>query len=189
LLFFERTGGRIAPTDAGRVLYNASHLSTMNIAEAVHAVRCTDRQASTVCVSRTFSLLWLSTRLPSFREQFPHIRPNVVATDNFMEFDALVDPDIVISRNPPRDLQYETEPLFHDVVYPVCSPSFHARHFRGKSPKPLDLLAHTTLDLSSLGRAQVCEHVDCRSGETGFSARRHGREVSRSVNYRSRRHG
>ncbi|MEM5367150.1 LysR substrate-binding domain-containing protein [Paraburkholderia azotifigens] len=157
---FERAGRHIALTDAGRVLYNASYLSMMNIAEAAHAVRRTDKHALTVCVSHTFSALWLSHRLPSFREQFPDIRLNVVVTDNFMEFDGLMEPDIVITKNPPRDLQYETEPLFHDVVYPVCSPSFFAHHFHGRSLKPMDLLTRATLNLSPLGRAQICEHVD-----------------------------
>ena len=36
---FERTGRHIALTDAGRILYNASYLSIMNIAEAAEVVK------------------------------------------------------------------------------------------------------------------------------------------------------
>ncbi|RQR55229.1 LysR family transcriptional regulator [Burkholderia sp. Bp9002] len=165
---FERTGRHIALTDAGRILYNASYLSIMNIAEAAEAVRRNDKHALTVCVSHTFSALWLSSRLPSFRERFPDIRLHVMVTEHFMELDALMEPDIIITKNPPREQEFEVEPLFHDVVYPVCSPSFHERHFRGRKLKPLDLLSHPTLNLSLLGRAQVCEHVDWRVWRNWF---------------------
>jgi DNA-binding transcriptional LysR family regulator len=165
---FERTGRHIALTDAGRILYNASYLSIMNIAEAAEAVRRTDRQALTICVSHTFSALWLSSRLPKFRERFPDIRLHVMVSEHFMELDELLEPDIIITKNPPREPEYEVEPLFHDVVYPVCSPAFYERHFRGKKLKPLDLLSQPTLNLSLLGRAQVCEHVDWRVWRNWF---------------------
>jgi len=165
---FERTGRHIALTDAGRILYNASYLSIMNIAEAAEAVRRTDRHALTICVSHTFSALWLSSRLPAFRERNPDIHLHVMVTEHFMELDELLEPDIIITKIPPRQPEYEVEPLFHDVVYPVCSPSFHERHFRGKKLKPLDLLSHPTLNLSLLGRAQVCEHVDWRVWRNWF---------------------
>ncbi|CAG9215886.1 LysR family transcriptional regulator [Paraburkholderia sabiae] len=168
---FERTGRHIALTDAGRILYNASYLSIMNIAEAAEAVRRTDRHALTIAVSHTFSALWLSFRLPSFRKRFPEMRLHVMVTEHFMELDDLMEPHIIITKNPPREPEYEIEPLFHDVVYPVCSPSFHERHFHGRSLKPLkplDLLSHPTLNLSLLGRAQVCEHVDWRVWRNWF---------------------
>ena len=157
---FERTGRHIALTDAGRILYNASYLSIMNIAEAAQAVRRVDRHALTLCISHTFSALWLSFRLPEFRRRFPDIRLHVMVTEHFMELDDLMEPDVIITKNPPREAEYEVEPLFHDIVYPVCSVPFHERHFHGRTLKPLDLLAYPTLSLSLLGRAQVCEHVD-----------------------------
>lgn len=85
-----------------------------------------------------------------------------------MELDGLMEPDVIITKIPPREAEYEVEPLFHDVVYPVCSPSFYARRFQGRSLKPLDLLSHPTLNLSLLGRAQVCEHVDWRVWRNWF---------------------
>ncbi|KVT37205.1 LysR substrate-binding domain-containing protein [Burkholderia multivorans] len=165
---FERTGRHIALTDAGRILYNASYLSIMNIAEAAEAVRRTDKHALMVCASHTFSALWLSSRLPAFRERFPDIQLHVIVTEHFMELDGLIEPDVIITKNPPREPEFEAEPLFHDIVYPVCSPSFHKRHFHGRSLKPLDLLSFPTLNLSMLGRAQVCEHVDWRVWRNWF---------------------
>jgi LysR family glycine cleavage system transcriptional activator len=155
-------------TEAGRILYNASYLSIMNIAEAAEVVRRTDSHALNICISHTFSALWLSSRLPRFRKKFPEIKLNVTVTEHFMELDELMQPDVIITKNPPREPEYEVEPLFHDVVYPVCSQAFLDSHFQGKALKPLDLLKQPTLHLSLLGRAQVCEHVDWRVWRNWF---------------------
>lgn len=165
---FERTGRHIALTDSGRILYNASYLSIMNIAEAAEAVRRSDKQALNICISHAFSALWLSPRLPRFRKQFPEIKLNVTVTEHFMEVDDLMQPDVIVTKFPPRELEYEAEPLFHDVVYPVCSPGFFENHFQGKMLKPLDPLSQPTLHLSPLGRGQICEHVDWRVWRNWF---------------------
>jgi DNA-binding transcriptional LysR family regulator len=165
---FERTGRHIVLTDSGRILYNASYLSIMNIAEAADAVRRADKQALNICVSHTFSALWLSPRLPRFRQRFPEIKLDVTVTEHFMELDELMQPDVIITKNPTRETQYQVKPLFHDVVYPVCSQRFFESHFQGKTLKPLDPLAQPTLHLSLFGRAQVCEHVDWRVWSNWF---------------------
>jgi DNA-binding transcriptional LysR family regulator len=165
---FERTGRHIALTDAGRILYNASYLSIMNIAEAAEVVRRSDKLTLNICVSHTFSALWLSSRLPRFRRKYPEIRLNITVTEHFMELDELMQPDVIITKNPPREPEYEVAPLFHDVVYPVCSRAFFETHFQSRELKPLDLLKHPTLHLSLLGRAQVCEHVDWRVWRNWF---------------------
>ncbi|CAB3803919.1 Glycine cleavage system transcriptional activator [Paraburkholderia ultramafica] len=168
VVLFERNGRHITLTDAGRVLYNASYLSIMNIAEAVQAVRRADTHALTICVTPSFSALWLSFRMPALRERFPHLRFRVLVTEHLMELEEFMEPDLVIAKNPPRGPEYDVEPLYHDVVYPVCSRSFHERHFHGRQLKPLDLLAHPTLNLSLIGRAQICEHVDWRVWRNWF---------------------
>jgi LysR family transcriptional regulator, glycine cleavage system transcriptional activator len=165
---FDRSGRHITLTEAGRILYNASYLSIMNIAETVEAVRRAGKQALTICVSHTHSALWLAGRLPAFRRQFPDVKLNVTVTDHLMELDQLIDPDVVITKNPLRESEYEAEPLYHDVVYPVCSASFFEQHLRGHKVTPLGLLSYPTLSLSPIGRTQVCEHVDWRVWRNWF---------------------
>ncbi|MFM0418883.1 LysR substrate-binding domain-containing protein [Paraburkholderia aromaticivorans] len=165
---FDRSGRHISLTDAGRVLYNASYLSIMNIAETVEAVRRSGRAELIVCVSHTFSALWLTPRLSAFRKLYPDVRLNVMVTDHFMELDRLIDPDLIITKNPPRESEYDVERLFHDVVYPVCSPAFAQQHYRNRKLAALDLLGYPTLNLSPLGRTQVCEHVDWRVWRNWF---------------------
>ncbi len=79
-----------------------------------------------------------------------------------MELDDLMKPDVIITKNPSHEPEYEVEPLFHDVVYPVRSPACFEPHFHGKKIKPLDLLSHPSLHPSLQERTQVCEHVDWR---------------------------
>jgi len=67
---FERTGRHIALTDAGRILYNASYLSIMNIAEAAQAVRRVDRHALTLCISHTFRRSGFRSGCPRFASAF-----------------------------------------------------------------------------------------------------------------------
>jgi DNA-binding transcriptional LysR family regulator len=162
IALFERSGRHIALTEAGRILYNASYLSIMNIAESVEALRRHGRDELIICVSHAFSVLWLAPRLPEFRKLFPHVKLKVVVTDHYADFDRLVDPDVIITKNPPRAAEYSVESLFHDVVYPVCSKSFYDEHFRGRRLSAMDLLKHPTLSLSPLGRTHLGEHVDWR---------------------------
>ena len=168
IVLFERSGRHIALTEAGRILYNASYLSIMNIAESVEALRRHDRSVLIVCVSHAFSALWLAPRLAQFRKQFPDARLHIVVTDHYKEFDGLIDPDVIITKNPPREAEYTVERLFHDIVYPVCSKQFFEENYRGRSLSPLDLLKHRTLSLSPLGRTHLGEHVDWRVWRNWF---------------------
>ncbi|MCB6182097.1 LysR family transcriptional regulator [Leeia sp. TBRC 13508] len=166
---FDRTGRTIKLTEAGRILYNASYLSIMNIASAADVVRRSQHQSLNLCVSYSFSALWLSPRLASFRKAFPSIKLNITVTDNFMALEGLVQPDVIITKNPPvTAAQYEVENLFHDIVYPVCSPSFNENNIQGGIKRPLDIFNYPTLHLSIIGRDQVCEHVDWRVWRNWF---------------------
>jgi len=59
IVLFERSGRHIALTEAGRILYNASYLSIMHIAESVEALRRHGRNVLIICVSHAFSALFL----------------------------------------------------------------------------------------------------------------------------------
>ncbi|WP_061148706.1 LysR family transcriptional regulator [Caballeronia arvi] len=169
IALFERTGRHIALTEAGKILYNASYLSIMNIAESVEALRRQERRVLIVCVSLAFSALWLAPRLAAFRRQCPQVRLHVVVTDHYREFDGLIEPDVIITKNPPREAaEYAVKGIFHDIVYPVCSKQFFEDKFRGKRPSALELLRHPMLSLSPLGRTHLGEHVDWRVWRNWF---------------------
>jgi len=185
IVLFERSGRHIALTEAGRILYNASYLSIMHIAESVEALRRHGRNVLVICVSHAFSALWLAPRLAAFRKQCPHVRLHVVVTDHYKEFDGLIDPDVIITKNPPREAEYTVERLFHDIVYPVCSEPFFEQNYRGKSLSALDLLKYPTLSLSPIGRTHLGEHVDWRVWRNWFQQGDVGERFTEDENFES----
>jgi DNA-binding transcriptional LysR family regulator len=157
----------------------------MHIAESVEALRRHGRNVLVICVSHAFSALWLAPRLAAFRKQCPHVRLHVVVTDHYKEFDGLIDPDVIITKNPPREAEYTVERLFHDIVYPVCSEPFFEQNYRGKSLSALDLLKYPTLSLSPIGRTHLGEHVDWRVWRNWFQQGDVGERFTEDENFES----
>ncbi|NHI01720.1 LysR family transcriptional regulator [Oceanimonas sp. MB9] len=157
---FKRTGRTVELTEAGTILYDAAYLSFVNIAQAAERIQSTQsgKSALTICCSPAFSGLWLSRRLPDFFAGNPDIDINVVTTGNFLQMEPGVRPDLFINKvSDPRD-GYHSIPLFHDLIYPVCTPAYLQNN---PAIATLEGLRETVLlNLSPYGRAQVAEHVD-----------------------------
>ncbi len=157
---FRRTGRAVELTDAGTIFYDAAYLSFVNIAQAADRIISThtSKKVLTICCSPAFSALWLSRRLPSFFTANPDIDINVVTTQNFLQMEPGVYPDVFINKvTDPRE-GYRSVPLFHDVIYPVCSPRYLEQN---PGIRSLEGLRDTVLlNLSPYGRAQIAEHVD-----------------------------
>ena len=67
-------------------------------------------------------------------------------------------PDVFINKvTDPRE-GYRSTPLFHDVIYPVCTPEYLAKNPEISTLK--GLYDTVLLNLSPYGRAQIAEHVD-----------------------------
>lgn len=157
---FVRTGRAVTLTTAGSIFFEAAQLSFINIAQAADRIRNAPLQKHvlTLCCSPAFSALWLSQQLPALRAQHPDIELNLVTTQNFVNMEPGVIPDIIISKFAESASGYKTYPLCHDIIYPVCSPGFLQQH---PDIATLDALRESTLlDLSPVGRSGVAEHVD-----------------------------
>ncbi|MBU2965271.1 LysR substrate-binding domain-containing protein [Amphritea sp. 2_MG-2023] len=157
---FKRAGRAVELTEAGTILYDAAYLSFVNIAQAAQRIKNSDKrkQELIICCSPAFSAFWLSSRLPSFFADHPDIDVNIVTTNNFLQMEPGVHPDIFINKvSDPRE-GYHSIPLFYDLIYPVCSPLFLKQN---PDIVTLDGLLNTTLlNLSPYGRSQIAEHVD-----------------------------
>lgn len=157
---FVRAGRAVQLTADGEVLFDAAQLSFINLAQAAQRLRSPVRaQASlTVCCSPAFAALWLQPRLPDFMASHPDIALRVIATPSFLDLGASLRPDVIISKLSAIGDAYTSERLFHDVIYPVCSPRYQQEH------APLATLEALRdadlLDLSPHGRSQLAEHVD-----------------------------
>jgi LysR family transcriptional regulator, glycine cleavage system transcriptional activator len=157
---FVRSGRAVKLTADGIAFFDAAQLSFINISQAAERIRAQDasRQSLTVFCSPAFSSLWLLHRLPSFFCGHPEIDLRVIATQNFMTMESSVRPDVIISKLSQVREGYDSVRLFHDVIYPVCSPQYLASH-----PDLLeieDIRDAKLLDLNPYGRSQLAEHVD-----------------------------
>ena len=162
---FKREGRAVELTQAGTIFFDAAQLSFINIAQAAERIRHdfsnVARRSLTLCCSPAFSALWMSHRLPSFFSANPDIDLNLVTTQNFLSMEPGIYPDIFITKLLRVREGYINIPLFHDVIYPVCSPHYLATHPEIASLEGLRRDA-VLLNLSPYGRAQLAEHVDWR---------------------------
>lgn len=159
---FDRVGRSVKLTTAGSIFFEAAQLSFLNIAQAAERVRKdygnNARRTVVVCCSPAFSALWMSHRLPSFFSANPDIDLDLVTTQNFLSLEPGILPDLFITKMPRVRDGYVSLPLFHDRIYPVCTPAYLAAH---PEIRQLEGLRNgVLLNLSPYGRSQVAEHVD-----------------------------
>lgn len=157
---FVRSGRAVKLSADGLAFFDAAQLSFINISQAAERIRSksSSKQSLTLCCSPAFSSLWLQHRLPSFFKAHPEIELKVVTSQDFLATESGVRPDVFITKMTRVREGYGSLRLFHDVMYPVCSPQYLAAH-----PEliNLDTLRDgELLDISPVGRSQLAEHVD-----------------------------
>lgn len=157
---FIRTGRSVKLSADGMVFYDAAQLSFINISQAAERLRSKNRprQTLTICCSPAFAALWLQDRLPDFFQINPEIELRLVATQDFLAMESSLRPDVFITKMAHVRSWYTSVRLFHDVIYPVCSPQYQDEHPNLKSLQ--HLREADLLDLSPYGRSQLAEHVD-----------------------------
>lgn len=159
---FKRVGRSVELTTAGSIFFDAAQLSFINIAQAADRIRkehtTGNKLSLTLCCSPSFSALWLSHRLPSFFSANPDIDLNLVTTHNFLSLEPGIYPDIFITKIAHVRSGYISTALFHDVIFPICTPSYLDAH---PDICTLEGLRDgILLNLSPYGRSQIAEHVD-----------------------------
>ena len=157
---FVRSGRSVSLTLDGAMFQDAAELSLINIYQAAERLRkrIPVRQTLKVCCSPAFSSLWLHKRLPEFLDQNPDIELTVLATQTFASMESKLEPDVYIAKMMSLREGYESEYLFDDVVYPVCTQAYLDSAQPIHSPQ--DFLNARLLDLSAYSRSQISEHID-----------------------------
>ncbi|WP_308920705.1 LysR substrate-binding domain-containing protein [Janthinobacterium sp. J1-1] len=159
---FDRVGRSVRLTPAGSIFFEAAQLSFLNIAQAAARVRKDHgkhaRHTVTVCCTPAFSALWMAHRLPSFFSANPDIDLDLVTTQNFLSLEPGMHPDVFITKMSRVREGYVSVALFHDRIYPVCTPRYLEQHPEIGSLE--GLRNGVLLNLSPYGRSQVAEHVD-----------------------------
>ena len=157
---FVRNGREMILTPSGAALFDAAQLSLLNIFQATERIRRQqgDKRTLTLCCSPAVSALWLSRRIKDFFRANPDLDLNIITTQHFLAMEPGIDPDIFITKVFDLRPGYLRIPLFHERVYPVCSPEYLAA-----CPQVITLdgiRRSVLLDLNPYGRAQLAEHVD-----------------------------
>jgi DNA-binding transcriptional LysR family regulator len=157
---FKRVGRAVELTEAGSIFFDAAQLSFVNISQAAERIRTNNagKRTLTLCCSPAFSALWLAAKLPGFFTKNADIDLNLVTTQNFLSMEPGVTPDIFITKMARIQDGYRSYPLFHDVIYPVCTPRYKEEHPELSSLE--GIRDGVLLNLSPYGRSQVAEHVD-----------------------------
>lgn len=157
---FIRSGRSVKLSADGMAFFDAAQLSFINISQASERIRSRNpsKQSLTICCSPAFSALWFHHRLPSFFQANPEIELRLITTQDFLAMESSVRPDIFITKMTRVREGYGSLRLFHDLIYPVCSPRYLADH---PDLHSLENIRETRLlDLSPYGRSQVAEHID-----------------------------
>ncbi len=157
---FRRVGRAVELTEAGSAFFDAAQLSFVNISQAAKRVGAhrSGKSELTLCCSPAFASLWLSPKLPAFFSEHQDINLNIISTQNFLSMEPGVTPDIFITKFSSFQGGYRSYPLFHDVIYPVCTPQYRDQHPELSTLEGLRDSA--LLNLSPYGRSQVAEHID-----------------------------
>lgn len=157
---FIRTGREVKLTPSGTTLFDAAQLSLLNIFQVTERIRRekSDKRSLTLCCSPALSALFLSYKLKDFFTANPDVDLNVITTQHFLAMEPGINPDIFITKTIDLRPGYLRVPLFHEVVYPVCTPHFLEAHPELQTLE--GMRQNTLLDLNPYGRSQLSEQVD-----------------------------
>jgi len=134
---FKREHRGVSLTADGVQLFNAVRDGLADIGDAAAKIRSRrTRQVLTVATDFGFAAYWLMPRLAALRELVPDLDVRIVTTQN--EFDIRGEPvDIAIAFGNGVWPGCAATQLFPEIVVPICSPSFHARHGLNGQPSAL----------------------------------------------------
>lgn len=148
-LLFVRKHRAIELTSEGRRLLDSVTRGLEEIAQCIAGLRIdTDTPQITVAASVAFSYYWLMPRLERFSERHPDIDLRVLATDQKVDLNK-GDVDVAVLYGDGSWDRVETQLLFGECVYPVCSPGYLKDH--PELSRPPDILDQTLLHLDGGG--------------------------------------
>lgn len=130
---FIRAHRAVQPTAECLLLGRALADNFHGISDAVESMRATSKDMVTIGASVAFSQLWLVPRLLRFRRDHPGMALRVVSRDDRIDL-ASGEVDLVIRFGQAPFADGETVASARDLVFPVCSPDYAARHDLSRFP-------------------------------------------------------
>lgn len=134
---FRREHRGVALTAEGSNLFEAIRENLAGINDAIEKIRSRrTRQVLTVATDFAFANFWLIPRLAALQELLPNVDVRIVTSQN--EFDIRGEAvDLAISFGAGQWPGCEAELIMPEVVVPVCSPGFLAKHKLTGDPEKL----------------------------------------------------
>lgn len=157
---FKRHSRGLVLTEEGETLYETTqNISTqINRAQSLVTENKENPQGTlTVVTTLMFGSAWLAPRIKKFRDKYPEIDVNIIATDaKFQEM--LLDADCAIQFGTPTDQTFIKKTLFYDQRY-LCGTKEYFE--KNGTPKTLqDLDHHDLIVYSQKGRGTVLPTVN-----------------------------
>ncbi|PXY00120.1 choline sulfate utilization transcriptional regulator [Halomonas sp. LBP4] len=137
LPLFERIYRGVKLTEAGQALFVGVQEGFATIDRTIDRLQHKHRHPHVnILTDFSFAAYWLMPRLPRFREQHPQIDVRIVTNQGVLDW-RTQEVDVAIVFCDERTLAAGVPRLFHEEVFPVCSPGFLRRHGPIASPERL----------------------------------------------------
>lgn len=128
LPLFERIYRGVKLTEAGHALFVSVQESFAGIDRTIERLQHRHRHPHVnILTDFSFAAYWLMPRLPSFRERYPHVDVRIVTNQGVLDW-RTQEVDVAIVFCDERALAGGVPLLFHEDVFPVCSPGFLQQH-------------------------------------------------------------
>ena len=163
---FERRHNRVALTTDGAKLYDAAALGLGHIRSVIEEIARSPRQeVVTIGCTHGFAHMWVLPRVATLQTRLPDTEIRMTTMDHVANF-STEDVDLLVRFGNGEWPDGEAHRLFEEDVFPVCSPTFAARHdLLGRKVSPselpqLPLLLQDRGENGWLGWQQWLTHFD-----------------------------
>lgn len=168
---FERLNRAIALTAAGEKLYPGIHTGLLAMSEAVNGLKnATPDDVLVVSTGPAFAAKWLAPRMYRFIEAYPDIELQLSANLKLIDLNS-DDADVAVRFGYGDYPDLHVEPIFDELVTPMCAPELIERGLK----EPSDLKNFTLLhddSMRHIDRAPDWQEWLRRAGVTNVDASR-----------------
>ena len=125
---FSRLGAGVSLTTSGEDLYAVLSSSFSRTAEVIRTIKRGDRSRNvTIACTDAFGGMWLIPRMRDFWERFPEVAVDHLISDNPRDY-RRAEVELRVRYGAGAWADETAELLMDETIYPVCSPSFAAKH-------------------------------------------------------------
>jgi len=125
---FSRLGAGVSLTTGGEDLYAVLSSSFSRTAEVIRTIKRGDRSRNvTIACTDAFGGMWLIPRMRDFWERFPEVAVDHLISDNPRDY-RRAEVELRVRYGAGAWADETAELLMDETIYPVCGPSFAAKH-------------------------------------------------------------